>query len=72
MTVNSEATYIGDGVYAKFDGYQVLVWTSNGMQSSRPIALEPEVLQALVDYDKEIRAQYAKKQEQHNATPNND
>ena len=40
-------TYLGDGVYASFDGFQVWVWTSNGLRESERIALEPGVLEAL-------------------------
>ncbi len=39
--------YLGDGVYASFDGYQVWIWTSNGLRLSERIALEPSVLEAL-------------------------
>lgn len=44
-------TYLGDGVYAAHDGYQVWVATSD----SNRIALEPSVLAALLAYDKLIR-----------------
>lgn len=50
-----KATYLGDGVYARFDGYQTWIFTSNGVTISEPIALEPEVLKALNDYDKRSR-----------------
>jgi hypothetical protein len=39
--------YLGDGVYAEFDGYQVWIWTSNGIVNGDKIALEPAVLRAL-------------------------
>lgn len=51
-------TYLGDGVYAYFDGYQVLIYKSNGVDRSEEIALEPEVLAALIDYDKEVRREH--------------
>lgn len=56
--VSRELEYIGDGVYARFDGYQVWIWTSNGISDGQPIALEPEVLEALFKYNKEVRATY--------------
>ncbi len=31
--------YIDDGVYAGFDGAQIWIWTSNGVEESAPIAL---------------------------------
>ena len=39
-------TYLGDGVYVKFDGYQFWVETQEGMS----IALEPPVLTKLIEY----------------------
>jgi len=53
--MEKEPTYLGDGVYATFDGYQVWVWTSNGIRESERIALEPEVLDALNRYDAQCR-----------------
>ena len=50
-----EKTYLGDGVYASFDGYQVWIWTSNGIENSPRIALEPGVLDALNAYDRRCR-----------------
>lgn len=50
---NTEHEYIGDGVYASFDGYQV--WLHLGSHDSTPlIALEPEVMAALVRYAERI------------------
>ena len=46
-------TYLGDGVYASFDGYQV--WLHIGSHDSDPVvALEPEVLNALHRYEEKI------------------
>lgn len=42
--------FIGDGVYCGHDGYQVWVWTSNGIRDSEAIALEPGVLEQLRRY----------------------
>jgi hypothetical protein len=39
--------YLGDGVYASFDGYQIWLGLSPNQQL---IALEPEVMAALVRY----------------------
>lgn len=46
-----DVVYLGDGVYAGHDGYQVWVYTQEGNR----IALEPPVLEALLAYDKRIR-----------------
>ena len=57
-------TYIGDGVYARFDGYQTFISidqdyieTNEYLEEDKPpeIALEPVVLKALVDYDTRVR-----------------
>lgn len=41
--------YLGDGVYASFDGYQV--WLHVGSHENFPVvALEPEVITSLVNY----------------------
>lgn len=53
--------YIGDGVYASFDGFGILL----DLRAQAPtlpitkILLEPNVLQNLNDFDREIRAHFA-------------
>lgn len=42
--------YMGDGVYAYFDGYHLWLTTQEGMR----IALEPEVYQAVLAYGAHI------------------
>ena len=44
-----EDTYLGDGVYASFDGYHIVL-DLRGQDDTTKIALEPEVLNALVKY----------------------
>jgi hypothetical protein len=41
-------TYLGDAVYASFDGYQIKLRTGDG--TAQVIYLEPEVLDALVRF----------------------
>lgn len=36
-------TYIGDGAYAEFDGYSIVLTTENGISIQNRIVLEPEV-----------------------------
>lgn len=53
-------TYLGDGLYASFDGWQV--W----LRAPRPdgdhlVALEPEVLVALLQYIQQLKNQGEKK-----------
>ena len=42
--------YLGDSVYADFDGYGILLYTENGFGPKNQIALEPFVLDALNRY----------------------
>ena len=45
--------YLGDGVYASFDGFQI--WLHVGHhEAPGVVALEPEVMRSLKEYDKEI------------------
>ena len=44
---SARKTYLGDGVYAEFDGFQVWIWTSDGLRESPRIALDPDVIEAL-------------------------
>ena len=39
--------YLGDGAYAEFDGYGVILTAENGIDVTNRIYLEPEVYQAL-------------------------
>lgn len=43
--------YLGDGVYAHFDGYQIWLGLSAGKKT---IALEPDVLNALMAYVRRV------------------
>jgi hypothetical protein len=38
-----EPTYLGDGLYASFDGWQVELYASNGLEKTNSVFLEPEV-----------------------------
>jgi hypothetical protein len=53
---NKNATYLGDGVYADFDGYQIWIWTSDGYNFSQRIAIDDYTLEALIEYAKRCRA----------------
>ena len=45
--------YLGDGVYASFDGYHIIL-DLRGQDSTTRIALEPSVLEALDRYRERI------------------
>lgn len=47
--------YLGDSVYADFDGYGITLTTDNGMGPSNTIYMEPQVLAALDDYKSWLR-----------------
>ena len=46
--------YIGDGIYASFDGYQIILKANSTENPTDTIALEPEVLNALIEYARRI------------------
>ena len=43
-------TYLGDSVYADFDGYMVTLTTENGYGPSNTIHIEPQVFAALQQF----------------------
>lgn len=43
-------TYLGDAVYADFNGHQVILTTEDGIQKTNKIFLEYEVIVALKKY----------------------
>lgn len=48
-TANNKA-YLGDGVYAEFDGAGVVLTTQDGVSIQNTIFLEPEVFENLTKY----------------------
>ena len=42
--------YLGDGLYADFDGYQILLAANNGIRDTNIVYLEPEVLKKFFAY----------------------
>ena len=55
--------YLGDSVYADFDGYYVTLTTENGLPNdpSNRICLEPKVIAALMRYVQKIKEPAAAK-----------
>lgn len=43
-------TYIGDGVYASFDGHMICLQTDRGNPEPDTIYLEPQVVESLLEY----------------------
>lgn len=57
MSDRLDERYIGDGVYASHDGYQIWVRAErDGRQHE--IALEPHVLAALFEYNAYLKAKF--------------
>ena len=46
--------YLGDGVYASFDGYHIVL-DLRGQDTTTRIALEPSVMRALAAYEKRLQ-----------------
>ncbi len=44
--------YLGDGVYASFDGYKI--WLAVNDHRNKVVALEPQVLRALEEYAEDV------------------
>ena len=57
--------YIGDSVWADFDGYRIVLTTENGIPSrpSNKIAIEPSILKALNRYHKWVREELKNKKQ---------
>jgi hypothetical protein len=49
--------YLGDGVYADYDGFGVVLTTENGIRVTNTIVLEPDALAALNQYYERMIAQ---------------
>lgn len=50
--------YLGDGVYASFDGYHI--WLAANHHTNKVVALEPSVFEALIRYKKRLDMQLTK------------
>jgi len=51
-----EKVYLGDAVYAEFDGYSICLTTENGITTTNIVVLEPEVFKALLNYNDNLKA----------------
>lgn len=50
--------YLGDSVYAGFDGYHIILTTENGYGPTNTIGLEPNVLKALDNYRRRLESEF--------------
>lgn len=54
MKTEFESCYLGDGLYAEFDGIHVVLWAHRDGQRHE-VYLEPDVVDSLVLYVKRLR-----------------
>ena len=52
--MSEKKVYLGDGAYAEFDGYAVVLTTENGIAVTNTVVLEPEALIALVRFARRL------------------
>ena len=57
------ASYLGDGVYAIYDGYGIWLHANDHENPTDKIYLEPSVLRALNNFDEELYQQVRKDEE---------
>lgn len=57
MILRESETYLGDAVYATFDGYQI--WLRTGDGNDNRIALEPSVMDRLIAYWNALGVRYS-------------
>jgi hypothetical protein len=56
--MSSDKQHLGDGVYADFDGYQIVLTTEDGVRTTNTIYLENAVFSALLRYVERLKAKY--------------
>ena len=50
-----QETYLGDGLYASFDGYQIKLRAPRGIGNDHEVYLDGETLDALEKFVKQLR-----------------
>lgn len=53
--LKKESDYIGDGVYAHFDGYQIRLFSSNGIEILEQVFLDPGTLSSFYNYVERLK-----------------
>ena len=51
-----DPVYLGDGLYAVFDGYQIELYASNGIQKTNRVYLDPSVCDSFLSFVEAIRS----------------
>jgi len=47
--------YLGDGAYARFDGYALILTTEDGVETTNEIVLEPQVVMGLFAFVEKLK-----------------
>lgn len=54
----NEKIYLGDGLYANFDGYQIVLSAENGIYAHDTVYLDPFVLAKFLKYIEELKGRH--------------
>jgi hypothetical protein len=58
--LRSEKVYLGDGAYVRHDGWNVVLYTSDGLLETNAVCLEPDVLAAFEQYLVTLKSRLAR------------
>jgi hypothetical protein len=50
------STYLGDGAYATYDGYHIVLYTDDGIERTNQVFLEPQAFEAFFRWAETYRA----------------
>ena len=53
--LKKESTYVGDGLYAHYDGYQIRLFSSNGVEILEQVFLEVRTLESFLSYVEQLK-----------------
>jgi hypothetical protein len=59
LSMDGDGFYLGDGLFASFDGWQIVLYTTDGIRTTNQVYLEPEVLAAFLRYIELLKKQQA-------------
>lgn len=54
-SIDRDKAYLGDGLYVEYDGWQIKLYASDGVEATNTVYLEPAVLTAFEKYVKKLR-----------------
>ena len=58
----TKPVYLGDALYAAYDGYQIVLYASNGETRTNTVYLEPAVLAQFFSYVDELKKAVSERQ----------